>query len=210
MAVKKPFLLYLRSRLNITVLVVSLAALAAGLALFRGNALPVLGAVAVLYAAVSALLFLSRRGAGVVVAEADRDRAAADRKKIEEAAAVRQRIAVLRFGDDDLRLAVENFLLVSGQYLDKARAAGAWSPRAHERIRQVLEICQVWLAESDESSTEKRYGTPDGDENADVHGRSIAAIRECAAAIRKDTLNDLAGLDGTEQLGIIEEMEGKR
>jgi hypothetical protein len=141
---------------------------------------------------------------------AARARAAVDRKKIDEAAAVRQRISVLRFGDDDLRLAVENFLLVSGQYLETARAAGAWSPRAHERIRQVLEICQVWLAELDESSTEKRYGTPDGDENADVHGRSLAAIRECAAAIRKDTLNDLAGLDGTEKLGIIEEMEGKR
>ena len=38
----------------------------------------------------------------------------------------------------------------------------------------------------------------------------IAAIRECAAAIRTHTLNDLAGLDGTERLGIIEEMEGKR
>jgi hypothetical protein len=210
MAVQKPFLLYLRSRLNVTVAVASLAALAAGLALFRGNALPVFAAVAALYAAATALLFLSRRGAGAVVAEADRDRAAADRKKIDEAAAVRQRIAVLRLGDEDLRLAVENFLLVSGQYLETARAAGAWSPKAHERIRQVLEICQVWLGEKDESSTEKRYGTPDGDENADVHGRSLAAIRECAAAIRKDTLNDLAGLDGTEQLGIIEEMEGKQ
>ncbi len=210
MAVQKPFLLYLRSRLNVAVVLVSLAALAAGLAFFRGNALPVLGTVAALYAAATALLFLSRRGAGAVVAEADRDRAAADRKKIDEAAAVRQRIAVLRLGDEELRLTVENFLLVSGQYLEKARAAGAWSPQAHDRIRQVLEICQVWLGEKDESSTEKRYGTPDGDENADVHGRSIAAIRECAAAIRKDTLNDLAGLDGTEKLGIIEEMEGKR
>ena len=129
MAVQKPFLLYLRSRLNVTVIVVSLAALAAGLALFRGNALPVLGAVAALYAAATALLFLSRRGAGAVVAEADRDRAAADRRKIDEAAAVRQRISVLRLGDEDLRLAVENFLLVSGQYLEKARAAGAWSPQ---------------------------------------------------------------------------------
>ena len=88
MAVQKPFLLYLRSRLNVTVAIVSLAALAAGLALFRGNALPVLGTVVALYAAITALLFLSRRGADVVVAEADRDRAAADRKKIDEAAAV--------------------------------------------------------------------------------------------------------------------------
>ncbi len=74
----------------------------------------------------------------------------------------------------------------------------------------MLEICQAWLGEKDESSTEKRYGTPDGDENADVHGRSLAAIRECAMAIRKHTLNDLPGLDGTERIGIIEEMEGKR
>lgn len=210
MPVQKPFLLYLRSRLNLAVALASLAALAAGLAFFRGNAAAVLGAAVLLYAAVTALLFLSRRGAGAVVAEADRDRAAADRKKLDEAAAVRQRIAVLRLGDEPLRLAVENFLLVSGQYLEKAREAGTWSPKAHERIRQVLEVCQAYLGEKDETSTERRYGTPDGDEDADVHGRSIAAIRECAQAIRKDTLNDLAALDGTEKIGIIEEMEGKR
>lgn len=210
MAVQKPFLLYLRSRLNVTVALVSLAALAAGLMFFRGNAGAVVAAAVALYAAATALVFLSRRGAGAVVAEADRDRAAADRKKLDEAAAVRQRIAVLRLGDEPLRLAVENFLLVSGQYLEKAREAGTWSPDAHERIRRVLEICQAYLGEKDETSTERRYGTPDGDEDADVHGRSIAAIRECAQAIRKDTLNDLAGLDGTEKIGIIEEMEGKR
>ena len=117
---------------------------------------------------------------------------------------------MLRLGDEELRLAVENLLLVSGQYLEKARGSGSWSPHANDRIRQALEVCQIYLGEKDESSTERRYNTADGDENADVRGRSIAAIRECATAIRKHTLNDLVGLDGTEQLGIIEEMEGRK
>jgi hypothetical protein len=210
MAVQKPFLLYLRSRLNVIVTVASLVLLAAGLALFRGQLIPVIGAVVALYAILTLLLFFSRRGAAQVVAEADEDRAASIRKKLDEAAAIRQRIAVLRLGDEDLRLAVENLLLVSGQYLEKARASGSWSPQANDRIRQALEVCQIYLGEKDETSTEKRYGTPDGDEDADVRGRSIAAIREGAAAIRKHTLDDLAGLDGTEKLGIIEEMEGKQ
>ena len=210
MAVKNPFLLYLRSRLNVIVAVASLAVAVAGLAFLRGQAIAAIGGAAVLYALVTAILFFSRRGAAEVVAEADEDRAAAIRKKLDEAAAIRGRLAVLRLGDEELRLSVENLLLVSGQYLEKARASGTWSPHANDRIRQALEVCQIYLGEKDESSTEKRYGTADGDEGAAVRGRSIAAIRECAAAIRTHTLNDLAGLDGTERLGIIEEMEGKR
>jgi hypothetical protein len=210
MAVKNPFLLYLRSRLNVTVAVASLAILVAGLVFVRGQAVPVLGGVVTLYAALTAILFFSRRGAAAVVAEAEEDRAASVRARLDEAAGIRGRLAVLRLGDEELRLAVENLLLVSGQYLEKARGTGSWSPHANERIRQALEVCQAYLGEADESSTEKRYGTHDGDEDADVRGRSIAAIRECAAAIRKHTLNDLDGLDGTEQIGIIEESEEKR
>ncbi len=210
MAAQKPFRLYLRSRLNVTVAVASLALAVAGLVFFRGQAIPVIGAVVALYAILTALIFFSRRGAAEVVAEADEDRTAATLAKLDEAAATRQRIAVLRLGDDELRMAVENLLLVSGQYLEKGRESGTWSPQANDRIRQALEVCQIYLGEKDESSTEKRYGTPDGDEDADVRGRSIAAISECAAAIRKHTLNDLVGVDGTEKLGIIEEMEGKK
>jgi len=210
MAVQKPFLLYLRSRLNVTVAVASFAILVAGLVFFRGMFVAVVGGAAALYAAVTALLFFSRRGATAVVAEADADRAASARKKLDEAAALRQRLAVLRLGDEELRRAVEGFLLVSGQYLEKARASGGWSPKANDRIRQALEVCQAYLGEKDESSTEKRYGAADGDENADVRGRSIAAIREGAAAIRRHALDDLGGLDGTEQIGLIEEMEGKK
>jgi hypothetical protein len=210
MAVRKPFHLYLRSRLNVTVAVASLALFAAGLALFRGQVFAVAGAVVALYAIITLLFFFSRRGAAQVVAEADQDRSASIRRKLDEAAAIRQRIAVLRLGDEDLRLAVENLLLVSGQYLEKARSSGSWSPHANDRIRQALEVCQIYLGEKDESSTEKRYSTADGDEDADVRGRSIAAIRECAAAVRKHTVDDLVELDGTEKLGIIEEMEGKQ
>jgi Ca2+/Na+ antiporter len=210
MAVQRPFLLYLRSRLNVAVAVASLAVLVAGLVLLRGRLLAVIGVAVALYAAVTVLLFFSRRGATAVVAEADADRASSIRRRLDEAAALRQRIAVLRLGDEELRRAVENFLLASGQYLEKARATGSWSPQANDRIRQVLEICQIYLGEKDESSTEKRYGTADGDEDADVRGRSIAAVRECAAAIRQHSLDDLGSLDGTEQLGLIEEMEGKK
>jgi hypothetical protein len=211
MPVKKPFLLYLRSRLNII-----LASVAAGVFLVfllffgpwgKGASL----AVVAVYIIVTVLLFFSRRGATEVVAESEEDRLKAVTAKIDAYGRTRDRIAVLRIGAKEMSEAVEYFLLVSADYLQKCRELASYSPEANERIERALEICQVFLGEMDESSTGKRYGTApkgEGESAEDFTTRSVEAMRECAAVIKDRAVRDLEGLSGAERLAIMKELEG--
>src|SRR5208283_224921 len=99
-------------------------------------------------------------GAREVVTESDEDRARLVRQKIAKYDELRQRISVLRLGSEEMARAIELFLQESGSYLQKCRELTAYSPLANERVERVLEICQVFLGERDESATGKRYGLP--------------------------------------------------
>lgn len=210
---KKPFLLYLRSRLNITVSIVAAAALLMFLLFFGPWGKVASLAVLFVYLIATALLFFSRKGASEVVAESEEDRLKAIRAKIDGYSRIRDRIAVLRIGDEGMRKAVEHFLLVSGDYIQKCRALSSYSPQANERVERALEICQVFLGEMDESSTERRYGTAARgvDETPeDFAARSIEAMGECAAVIKDRAVRDLEGLSGAERLAIMKELEDGR
>ncbi|MBE3064365.1 MAG: hypothetical protein IMZ69_05035 [Spirochaetes bacterium] len=207
---KKPFLLYLRSRLNITVSIVAAAAFLLFLLFFGPWGKIAAPAVLFVYLIATALLFFSRKGASEVVAESEEDRLNAISAKIDGYLRIRDRIAVLRIGDEGVRKAVEHFLLVSGDYIQKCRELSSYSPAANERIERALEICQVFLGEADESSTERRYGTAarGADETPeDFAARSIEAMGECATVIKERAVRDLEGSSGAERLAIMKELE---
>jgi hypothetical protein len=210
MPVKHPFLLYLRSRLNLWV-----SAAAAGLiiaaAVFLGSWL-LAAAILVLFAYLVAtfLLFFSHRGAREVVEESEQDRMKKVREKIDYYARMREQIAVLRVGDEAMRKSLEYFLLESGAYIEKCRQAGLYSPRANKRIEDALEICQAFLGELDESSTEKRYGVRDGESFEEFAKRSVDAVMAAGSDIKEWTTEDLIGLSAQDRLSIIEELEGKK
>jgi hypothetical protein len=210
MPVKKPFLLYLRSRLNLVVSIVASVAFLMFLVFFGPWGKIAALVVLVVYLIATALLFFSRRGASEVVAESEEDRLKAIRAKIDRYSGIRDRIAVLRIGDEGMRKAVELFLLVSGDYIQKCRELASYSPEANERIERALEVCQVFLGEMDESSTERRYGTAarGADETPeDFAARSIQAMGECAALIKDRAVRDLEGSSGAERLAIMKELE---
>jgi hypothetical protein len=212
MPVQRPFLLYLRSRFHLT-----LALGAAGLvflsALFlRPYAFVPIAGIVVVYAVLTGALFFTRKGAREVVAESEEDRLKGAREKIARYAALRERISVLRLGDERMSRAVELFLQESGTYLDKCRELGAYSPLANERIERVLEICQVFLSERDQRATEKRYeaagpGTPAAGDPAQELAQEI---RGCAAVVRERITEDLLGTSGRERLQIMKELEEKK
>jgi hypothetical protein len=209
MPIKNPFLLYLRSRLN-TVLATAAASLVVlSLLILRPYALVPIVVILLAYAALTGTLFFSRRGAREVVAESEEDRLKKIGQKIDAPAGIRERIAVIRIGDERMARAIEYFLQESGSYLEKCRELSSYSPLANERIERVLEICQVFLGERDEAATAKRYqvsAEPAGDP-----GEGFARdITECARVIKDRTTEDLLGLSGEARLAIMKELENDK
>jgi hypothetical protein len=210
MPVKRPFVAYLRSRLNLWVAAAAAVLIViAGLALGPWALAGVLVAVAA-YGVVTLLLFFSRRGAEQIVGESEQARLRKVREKIDTYARLRERISVLRIGDTDMAKAVEYFLLVSGAYVEACRGRELYSPQANKRMEDVQEICQVFLGEMDESSTDRRYGVKDGESFEEMRRRSLEAVMEAAADIKGRITEDIEGLSREDRLAIIEELEGKQ
>ncbi|HUI72455.1 MAG TPA: hypothetical protein VL354_18190 [Spirochaetia bacterium] len=207
---KNPFLLYLRSRLSAGLAFAAGLLVVLAIVLLRGRSLvPVVG-VAGAYAVVTIILFFSRRGAQEIVRESEEDQLARNRQKISTMEQLRERISVLRLGDERISKAVEYFLQESGSYLQKCRELASYSPGANERIERVLEICQVFLGERDEESTGRRYGVPEGgaglpaEQAAEDFARDIL---DCARVIKDRTVEDLLGGGDAERLEITNELE---
>ncbi len=141
--------------------------------------------------------------------EGEEDRLARVRRKIDGLKELRQRISVLRLGDERMVKAVEYFLQESGTYLEKCRELGSYSPLANERIERVLEICQVFLGERDEESTGRRYGVPGapGAPSGDAAEGFARDILECSRVIKDRTVEDLFGVSDKQRLEITKELE---
>jgi hypothetical protein len=210
MPIQRPFLLYLRSRFHITLGLGAAGLVVLSIIFLRPYVLAPIVAVAAAYAAFAVTMFFTRKGAQEVVAESEEDRLKGVRQKIARYAALRERISVLRLGDERMSRAVELFLQESGTYLDKCKELDAYSPLANERIERVLEICQVFLGELDESATGRRYGLPGSGKDAAPAESFARDIRECAVVVRQRTTEDLLGISGQERLSIMKELEEKK
>ncbi len=213
MPVKNPFLMYLRSRLNLVLSIAGGSLILLSFVFLRGNgAYPALVIFAA-YVALTAAFFYSKRGAREVVTEEEEDQRKKVREKIQKYADLRERISVLRIGDERMAKAVEYFLQESGAYLEECRRQGLYSPAANERIERVMEICQVFLGEIDESSTGHRYGIAEGGSETGAvppSERFSRDILECAGVIKQRTTEDLLGQSGEERLSILKELEEKK
>jgi len=209
MPARNPFLLFLRSRLS-AALAIAGAALVILLLLFLPgrSLLPVLCVVAA-YAVLTGVLFFSRRGAREIVRESEQDQQAKNRRKIASLVELRQRISVLRLGNERISNAIQYFLQESGAYLEKCRELARYSPVANDRMERVLEICQVFLGERDEEATGRRYGVPGSADAAPAETAEGFArdIQDCARVIKERTVEDLLGGSDAERLEITKELE---
>ncbi|HEY9594573.1 MAG TPA: hypothetical protein VHE79_08850 [Spirochaetia bacterium] len=204
---KRPFLLYLRSRLNLWVAGAGAFLIVVALVALRPYALLPILAILVAYAVVTFVLFFSKRGAHEIVTESDEDRDKLTRRKIETFAGIREGLAVMRLGDERVAKAMELFLQESGTYIEKCRELGSYSPVANDRIERVRDICQTFLDERDQASTARRYGGAGGEDPAE---RLAAEIVSCATVIRERVTEDLLGQTGEERLAIMKELEDKK
>ncbi len=207
---KRPFLLYLRSRLNFTVAGAAAVLLVLS-ALFLGRWMALAAPlIAALYALFTFLLFNSKKGASQIVEESERDRVVKVRAKIAAAAALRERISVMRVADEGMRKSLEYFLLSSGTYLQKCREVDLYSPRANARIEDALSVLQAFLGEIDQSSTDRRYGIQEGESAQDFSARCMEAVRDAAKDITEWTTQDITGISGRDSVEILEELEGDK
>jgi hypothetical protein len=210
MPVQRPFLLYLRSRLNLGLSAGGALLIILSLVFLRPFAVVPVLVILLAWVGLTIALFFSRRGAREVVAESDEDRRKVMQEKIRHFTDIRERISVLRLGDERMARAIEYFLLESGSYLQKCRELSLISPRANERIERVLDICQVYLGDRDESATEKRYHAPQGEDQGDPAESLARDIIECGNVIKARTTEDLLGISGGERLAIMKELEEKK
>jgi hypothetical protein len=199
---------YLRSKLNIFLSALFGAALIIAVLLLQGPPrLIVPIACAAAYLAAGAVMLLSGRGAGEIINVRDEDRSRRIRRTIERCNRVRDRISRLRLGDEEVRRAVEYFLLVSGGYLEKCGELSAYSPQANNAIDEACTVCQLYLEELDESSTEKRYQVSDPRDFTGFKQKTLDHLMSLARTIKEKTTQDLEGLSREDRFKVMEELD---
>jgi hypothetical protein len=207
---KNLILLYGRSNLNIVISLGTVALIVGSILIFNGILRILLPLVIFsLYILVSVMILLGKKGAKEILEEEEEDRLNKVEGVITRYRDMRDRIAFLRFGNEEVNKALEYFLLISGTYLNKCREIALYSPEANRKIEEVLEVCQIYLEEYDERLTEKRYGVKDKDHFTEYTARTVQAIRSAGDRIKERLETDLVGLTQKEKMEIIEEMNNE-
>lgn len=208
---KNLILFYGRSTLNIVLSLLTITLIIGSTLLFQGLLKVIVPVgIFIFYIVVTIVILFSKQGAKEILNEQEEDRVKKVNKVITQYREMRDRIAFLRIGDNEIQKAVEYFLLVSGNYFNKCRELVSYSPETNRTIEQVLEICQIYLEEYDERLTEKKYGVKDKDHFDKYKQRTITAIQNAADSIKTKIENDLSDLSRKEKLEIIEEMNSDR
>jgi hypothetical protein len=205
---KNPLVLYFRSNLNITLLLISGILSALSLIIITGLIkFFITGIIVFLYLTVSVYFISTKRGIKEIIKENQEDRLKETEVTIQEYIEMRNTVSYLRINDKDIREAIEYFLLVSGNYLNKCRELKTYSPEANSRIQEVLKICQIYLEELDETVTEEKYGIRENEDFSDYKKRTTESIKKCCHIIKNSESTELTGLTRKEQMEIIEEMD---
>jgi Ca2+/Na+ antiporter len=207
MMTKNTILLYGRSTLNIIISIVTVLLIVVATLFLHGflKALVSLG-IFLVYIVVTLVILLSKKGAREILEEYEENRGHTIDKVMTQYREIRDRIAFLRIGDKDISKALDYFLLVSGNYLNKCSELETYSPEANRNVEEVLEVCQLYLEEYDETLTEKHFNVEDTDPFTGYKERTIKAILQGAENIKMKMKKDFTTVTREEQLEIIEEM----
>jgi hypothetical protein len=207
MKIKDWLLYYAKSKTNMALSLLCITVIAISIFMLKEplRLLVPLGCLFI-YLLVSGLILFSRRGAKEIAGVKEDGRLKKITETINQYSHLRDKISFLRVADRDVQKAIEYFLLISGTYLDKCREHKTYSPHANHAMEEVLTVCQLYLEELDESSTEKRYNINDKEDFKDYKDKTLAQIQQAAETIKEKTTEDLAGLSREDQFEIMEEL----
>jgi hypothetical protein len=198
--------LYFKSNLNLVILLVSAVLILCVLIFGEGIQRIVLSIGFLgLYLLISIIIFFTRSGAKEIVNEREKDRITKIKEKLNFYRQIRDRISFLRINDQDVKQAIDLFLIVSGDYINKCGELANYSPQANRRLEEVLDVCQVYLERLDQSALSERFNA-DNKEFRDYKERTIAAIKDASSFIKDKLQGEIIGLTPEERMEIIEEM----
>jgi len=207
MKIKNWWLFYLKSKLNLVVSSGFLTiAVVSALLLEQEYKIIIPAAALILFLITTSLLMFSKKGAETINKIAEKARLKKIYKKIHNYEQIREKLTHLRISDEQVRKALEYFLLVSGDYLSKCNELKSYSPEANQQIQEALTICQIYLEELDESSTEKRYNIIDPQDFTNFKKKTCQSLTEAGQLIKEKMSHDLVGVTRKDTLEIIEEM----
>jgi hypothetical protein len=209
MELKRAIFLFLRSNTHLAVLIVYICSLLASVFLTQGGAVPAVLTVGYLTAAT--VLFFTRRGAQEIVHEQEEDRNRAISEKIEKAQETRGRLSYLRIPDEDVKNAIEAFLLVSGEYLEACRSKGTYLPQGFHEIEKTFETCESYYQAIDDISSSSRYRFDDKKqteaEAEGVKNTTLELIRSSTDRLRQLSKDGLRSYGGGEELNTHKDMD---
>ena len=203
---RNPIFLYFKSNLNLVILLVS-AVLILNVLIFGIGILRFVLSIGflILYLVVSAIIFFTRSGAKEIVHEKEKDRITKVKEKLIFYKQIRDRIAFLRINDQDVKQAIDYFLIVSGDYIGKCGELCTYSPQANIRMEEVLDLIQIYLEKLDQSALSERFNVEEK-EFKDYKERTISAVKEAASFIKAKLQDEIIGLTPEERTEIIEEL----
>jgi hypothetical protein len=203
---KNPIITYFKSSFNITLIVITIIAIAAYFLFYKTSRMILIPiSIFAVYIIITIIMIFSKRGAKIIVNEFEEDQNKEINNKIKHYEEIRNKISFLRIKDADFNKVIQLFLLNSGKYIDECKKKILYSPEANQKIEDVLEICQIYLEELDDSSTNKRYDL-DNDEFTNYKEETIKSIKNAAIFINEKMETDLGGLVNEDKLKIMDEL----
>jgi hypothetical protein len=195
-----------RSPLGIGVLVLAIAA-GAGARLMGMHLVPSvlagLGFLGLSLVAVLALGLLQR----AAVAEIDREFGERAAARLAEAAAARKRLAAMRIADPAVAQARDLLVLAAGRMVEDCGRAHTYDPEAVQAVIDGPDLVDAWLKEADESSTERRFGLPDGNPFPEAARRTAEVLAAKAALVSSRRAAALGEIPGGDRIAIEEELK---
>lgn len=206
MKIKKALLLYARSRINGYITISYIVIFAVSLLTTTGALFPLL--ITCAYLIISGYVFFSRRGAAAIVFEKDQDIDRATSAKLKEAEETRRRISFLRVRDDEVRKALELFLLVSGELIEASVREKKYLPQSKAELDDVLSACTFYMHGLNSASSSRRYDSGKDVKKEEIKTKTIELIRKSALQLKDLHLAELPDIDESRTPDIIDEVDG--
>jgi hypothetical protein len=206
MKIKKAILLYARSRLNGYITLIYLAVFLVSLLAAAGALFLLL--ITCAYLAISGYVLFSRRGADAIVFEKNQDIDHETAAKLKDAEKTRKRISVLRVRDDEVRKALELFLLVSGDLIEASVRESKYLPQLKAELDDVLSACTFYMQGLDSVSTTRRYKSDTDVTKEEIKMKTIQLIRRSALQLKDLHQAELPDIDESRTPDVIDEVDG--